>query len=224
MNALGRFLRNRTHELGFSMAELARSTGLSRQTLHAIGEAGGRLPELETVVRIALKLNVHPLQLFHLVFEDYHLPPKFDRQFRERKDRSIFLGDVTIPDGTVVVAGARFTKTWEVQNVGTVPWEGRRLHCMDEEIIVRRRSAGGDEEPVLVTERLKPASPSIEVPYTPPGRISRLSVDFEAPTVPGTCVSYWKSLFADGSPCFPDSVGLTCRVRVVKMSGVLPTR
>jgi len=178
---------------------------------------GGRLPEIDTVVKLAVELAVHPLQLFHLVFEDYRLPARFEREHRERGDQSIFVADVTIPDGTVVAPGARFTKTWEVQNVGTAAWEGRVLRCLDEEIVVTRQGLVGEEKPLRVTDRLKPSSPSIEVPYTPPGGIVRMSVGFEAPHLPGTCVSYWKSYLPDGSPCFPESVGLTCKVRVVSM-------
>lgn len=221
MNALGCYLRTRSRERGISLAELARRTGLSRQTLHAIGVAvneGGRLPEIETVVKLAVELAVHPLQLFHLVFEDYRLPARFEREHRERGDNSIFLADVTIPDGTVMTPGARFTKTWEVQNVGTVTWESRVLRCMDDELFVSRRSASGGEEPVLVTDRMRPSTPIIPVPYTEPGGIVRISVDFEAPHLPGTCVSYWKSFFADGTPCFPESTGLTCKVRVFSLT------
>jgi hypothetical protein len=197
---------------------------MSRQTLHSIGlplNEGGRLPDIETVVKLAVELGVHPIQLFHLVFEDYRLPAKFEREHRERGDRSIFLSDVTIPDGTVVSPSARFTKTWEVQNVGTVPWEGRVLRCMDEELVVSRRGSAGDDQPVRVTDRLRPAQPSIPVPYTEPGGIVRMSVDFEAPRLPGTCVSYWKSFFPDGTLCFPESVGLTCKVRVLSMTAAI---
>lgn len=218
MNALGRYLRNRLKERDTSMAELARRTGLSRQTLHAIGQVDGRLPEIETVVKLAVELAVHPLQLFHLVFEDYRLPAKFEREHRERGDKSIFLADVTIPDGTVVAPGARFTKTWEVQNVGTEAWEGRVLRCMDDELLVSRRSASGDDEQVRVTDRMRPSTPIIPVPYTEPGGIVQMSVDFVAPLLPGTCVSYWKSFFSDGTICFPESVGLTCKVRVLSMT------
>jgi hypothetical protein len=35
---------------------------------------------------------------------------------------SIFISDVTIPDGTQMAVGQRFTKTWRVQNTGTCTW------------------------------------------------------------------------------------------------------
>jgi hypothetical protein len=37
-------------------------------------------------------------------------------------DNSTFLSDVTIPDGTVMAAGAPFVKTWVLQNNGSCTW------------------------------------------------------------------------------------------------------
>jgi Ig-like domain from next to BRCA1 gene len=161
-----------------------------------------------------MALEVHPLRLLQLVFEDYPLPLKLDRIHDRRGDKSIFLEDVTIADGTTVLAGSRFTKTWRVQNVGTATWSGRTLRCEDEELVVMRRNG----EKIRITEPLKPVSQTVPVPYTEPGGIVELSVDFIAPRLPGTCISYWKSYYPDGTVCLPKSVGLTCKVRVVSMT------
>ncbi len=37
-------------------------------------------------------------------------------------DGAAFVADVTVPDGTVYVPGARFTKIWRLKNVGTCTW------------------------------------------------------------------------------------------------------
>jgi hypothetical protein len=37
-------------------------------------------------------------------------------------DNNVWIGDVTIPDGTVVAAGTKFVKTWLLQNTGACPW------------------------------------------------------------------------------------------------------
>jgi len=37
---------------------------------------------------------------------------------------SIFVQDMTIPDGTVETAGAVFQKTWRMRNTGTCAWDG----------------------------------------------------------------------------------------------------
>ena len=67
----------------------------------------------------------------------------------------------------------------------------------------------------MVVQRLQPAVQHVAVPDTPPGAIVERSVDFKAPPSAGTCVSYWKSYFADGKLSFPSAVGLSCCVRVI---------
>ena len=37
-------------------------------------------------------------------------------------DNSVYISDVTIPDGTVIPAGQSFTKTWRVSNNGSCAW------------------------------------------------------------------------------------------------------
>ncbi|RVU43756.1 NBR1-Ig-like domain-containing protein [Rubrivivax rivuli] len=211
MNALGRYLRDRCKELGLTSSELARRSGKSRQTILSAGTHGGGLPAIETLVQLALVLKVHPLRLMQLVFEDLELPARQQQAYRQRGDKSAFVADVTIPDGHPVMVGSTFTKTWAVQNVGSVPWEDRYLNCMDDELLVMTKSG----ERLVVAQRLRPTVQQVAVPYTAPGAIVELSVDFRAPDAPGTCVSYWKSHHADGRLCFPKAVGLSCCVSVI---------
>ena len=37
-------------------------------------------------------------------------------------DNSVYISDVTIPDGTTIPAGQNFTKTWKVSNTGSCAW------------------------------------------------------------------------------------------------------
>jgi hypothetical protein len=37
-------------------------------------------------------------------------------------DNSVYIKDVTIPDGTIIGPGQAFTKTWQVSNTGTCTW------------------------------------------------------------------------------------------------------
>jgi transcriptional regulator with XRE-family HTH domain len=219
MNALGKYIRTRASEQSLSLSEVCRRAGTSRQTLYALSVPRARLPDLETLTAIALALDVHPIRLVQLVFEDHRLPNKLQRTQVDRGDRSIFVRDVTVPDGEVVYAGTRFTKVWEVQNVGTVAWERRHLECVDDDIVVYAQTG----EVLRITEPLRPAQRRIEVPFTAPGAVVQLSVDFEAPRLPCTCFSYWKSFFEDGTPCFPEAVGLSVKVRVVAMSPTVAT-
>ena len=55
-------------------------------------------------------------------------------------------------------------------------------------------------------------------PKIPPGAGVRLTVEFTAPKMVGTFISYWKSVFEDGSLCFPKAQGLSVKVRVTTLA------
>ncbi|HKC76469.1 MAG TPA: NBR1-Ig-like domain-containing protein, partial [Chloroflexota bacterium] len=40
-------------------------------------------------------------------------------------DNAAYVADATIPDGTILAPGQRFTKTWQIQNTGTSTWDSR---------------------------------------------------------------------------------------------------
>lgn len=213
MNQLASFLRQRLRELGLSMTGLAKSAELSRQTIYSLEQSSQHLPDMQTLVRLARVLKVHPLRLIHLVFDDYPMPSVQSRAHAMRGDKSAFVSDVTLADGTIVPPNALISKIWECQNVGSVAWEGRVLCCEDDEIEVYSRSG----EKLQIAPALIPEVRKIPVPTTPPGGIVRLEVSFRTPAMPGTCLSYWKTYFADGSLCFPKSVGLSVRVQVMTL-------
>lgn len=86
-----------------------------------------------------------------------------------------FVADVTIPDGSQILAGAEFLKTWRIQNSGTCTWDGR-YHFVH---------AGG---PVLgaVVENM-------QLPTTiAPGQTIDLNIQMLAPVTPGSYQSDWK--------------------------------
>ncbi len=102
--------------------------------------------------------------------------------------------DLNFPDGTLVPLGARFTKTWEVRNIGQVPWIGRRL------------------------TRMTPQGPTfpwsdewIPIPDTFPGQSVQLSVDFVAARVQGFTTIRFKMTDDQGTLYFPNKYahGLT---------------
>ncbi len=202
------YIRARAQVLGLSLSETCRLAGISRQTLYALSQPN-KLPSMQTVVSLANALQVHPLCLLQIIFQDVPMARPVVRQ-QHLDDRSAFARDISIPDGTLVRPHERFTKTWEVQNVGSVAWEGRYLQCVDDEVLVYGRSG----EELTLAGNLQPAASRIPVSFTPPGGTVQLSVDFTAPDSPGTVLSYWKSVFEDGTPCFPSARGLWVKVRV----------
>lgn len=215
---LGTYVRNRAKALGITQIELCRQAGISRQTLHSLTSDRQKLPTLQTLLVLAKALQVHPIRLLQLLCDDHPelIAPR--RHQRQRGDQSAFVSDVSYPDGELVLPGQRFTKTWEIQNVGDVVWADRYLQCMDEDIVVYTRSG----EQLHLAQSLKPAVPRIPMPTTLPGQSVRLSVDFTAPSMPCTVVSYWKSVFADGAPCIPSGSGVWVKVVVTSLATSAP--
>jgi DNA-binding XRE family transcriptional regulator len=110
LNALGVYARQRGHEIGLSMAELARRAGISRQTLHSIGNGGERLPEMQTLIKLAAALRVHPLHLVHLAFENYRLSYELAYGLNTQRDAGRFMADVGIRDGMTMHTDRRLTR------------------------------------------------------------------------------------------------------------------
>ena len=160
------YIRTRASVQGLSLSEVCRRAKISRQTLYTLNDVPSKLPALQTVVSLAEVLNVHPLRLLQLVFDELPMTQLVKRRHKQG-DQSAFVQE-TIPDGTLILFGQRFTKTWELQNVGRVPWEGRYLQCMDEEIVVYTRLG----EKLTITANLTPTVQRIPVPATPPGAVN----------------------------------------------------
>ncbi len=91
----------------------------------------------------------------------------------------VFVSDVTIPDGMVVNPGARFTKTWRLQNSGSASWNGYSL--------------------VFVHGNRMGAPASVSVPTTAPGVTVDISVPMTAPAEAGSHQGHWQMRAADGT-------------------------
>ena len=85
-----------------------------------------------------------------------------------------FVADVTIPDGTELEPGAKFTKTWRLKNDGTCTWTSDyKLYFYS------GNKMGGPDSQRMV---------SIPVP---PGTLIEISVDLIAPEEGGKYTGYW---------------------------------
>jgi hypothetical protein len=84
-----------------------------------------------------------------------------------------FVTDVTIPDGTEVIAGSKFDKTWRVRNNGCLAWlAGTQLVYIDGEQLG--------------------APAATEVPATGLDAIVDITVPLVAPMQPGEHSGYWQ--------------------------------
>jgi transcriptional regulator with XRE-family HTH domain len=211
---LADFVLARMQARQLTQAQLCQRAGISRQTLHILLYRPEQWPTLPTLFALGRVLKVHPTRLVQLVTEarpDALGADIRSRSAQRRGDRTEFVRDVTFPDGAWVVPGPRFTKVWEVHNVGSVAWEGRFIHCMDEQVAVFNQS--GRE--LLLAQPLAPTQSLVPIATTAPGAMVQVAVEFTAPLLPGTVLSYWKSVFADGRLCFPRATGLWVKVQVV---------
>lgn len=101
-------------------------------------------------------------------------------------DNAVYVSDVTIPDGTVLVPGQSFTKTWRFQNTGTCAWS------TSYSIIY----VSGDAMSGAATA-LSAATSS--------GSTLDVSIAIVAPGTTGTYTGYWKLQNASGAT-FGESV------------------
>ena len=89
-------------------------------------------------------------------------------------DSVFFVTDVTVPDGTEFAPGSSFTKTWRLRNVGSCTWTTEYDLVFDS-----GDAMDGPAAQALVSS----IAPGIEVD---------ISVEFTAPTDPGSYTSNWK--------------------------------
>jgi hypothetical protein len=94
-------------------------------------------------------------------------------------DHALFLADITIPDGTQVIGGEPFTKTWRLQNIGLNTWTT-------------------DYSFVLVAGELMDGFPVFLEEDVPPGGTVDISITMIAPLTGGTYEGYWMLANADG--------------------------
>lgn len=200
-------------ELGLTMSELARKTGVSRQALYAMLDGSTAQARVSTLIALAHALKVHPIVLFRHSLSQMELPKFTTTGAKYQFDASGFVRE-TVPDNAEVIAGQTFCKTWEIQNIGHVAWSKRKLLCMDENVDAPR---WGEGAPCNANRRLLPSENCISIPDTLPGDSVLLNVQFTAPDHPCSVMSYWKMIDEQGDICFPETEGIWCLVRVVSL-------
>lgn len=96
-----------------------------------------------------------------------------------------FVRDVTIPDGSKVLPGSPFTKTWELKNTGSCAWDSGYSVMF----AGQGDAMGGPGSAPLVTEG-----------EVRPGETALVSVDLRAPAKPGDYKGYWMLRGSNNNP------------------------
>lgn len=138
---------------------------------------------------IILALNIAPAQT----------QPTVEVSVVDPEDKTLFIKDVTIPDGTSIPVNTTFVKTWRVKNDGNVVWKNRYLKRMTPH-----------------SELICSSPAMVPIPETKPGEIIDISVTFKTPHLPGSCRTDWKTSDDRGNLYFPDMHGLYSIVTVVE--------
>jgi len=96
------------------------------------------------------------------------------------------LAGKTLPNGTVVAAGASFSQVWQMQNTGSCTWSEGYVFTF-----LPNKSSG----------RIKGYSIAIKKisEFTKPNHSQSFIVDLVAPTKPGTYKAYWQMKASDGT-------------------------
>lgn len=96
-------------------------------------------------------------------------------------DEAVFVGDISVPDGTLFRPGESFTKTWRVKNTGTCTWDaGYSLIYVSGDIM-----NGNFNNPVGTIS---------------PGDLADISIELVAPARGGEQFGYWEFQNAAGQP------------------------
>jgi len=83
-----------------------------------------------------------------------------------------FIKDVTVPDGTTLLPGEVFTKTWRLKNRGTCTWTPNYA--------------------IVFHSGAQMSGTTMQMPgYIAPGQTVDVAVTFTAPTTPGHYIGYW---------------------------------
>jgi transcriptional regulator with XRE-family HTH domain len=198
-------------------AEVASRAGVSRETLYRIMRGNGNRASVETVCGIARAAGIAPVVLLRMMYNDLDSGALTLLPVRKDGDHISFLSDVTIPDGSMVMAGQRFLKTWALQNTGVVEWRDRKLQCVDGEYVMARWVTRKGERVLVadVTPGLIPEKREVTIPRTLSGDSVKVSVTFRAPQLPCDVLSRWVMVDANGGRCFPEHSGLWCAVSVI---------
>jgi len=212
-----RLINSACERNGLTHADVARRANVSRETLYRIMRGSGSRASVETVCGIARSAGIAPVVLLRLIYNDLDSGALTLLPVHDVGDHISFLSDVTVPDGSMVMAGQRFVKTWALQNTGAVDWRGRKLQCVDGEIVMARWVVRKGERVLVpdVTPGLQPERREVLIPPTLSGESVKVSVTFRAPQLPCDVASRWMMVNAEGERSFPKHSGLWCAVSVV---------
>jgi len=199
------YLESRRQQLSLPKSRLAKQARISRSALYRILAGDVFEPDSNTIIKLAKALHVHPCHLIHQLLKNRPIQTGMAIKTRYKHDGIALVDDTKTPNNVLLATGSIHTKIWEFQNIGHVTWQRRRLACID--------------QPATHTANngLAPLERYVRFPVVHPGEVIEISVTFRVPNTPGTFVSYWKMVDAEGRFCFPDHSPLECQIQAIDL-------
>lgn len=201
---------------------LAKRLEISRGTFYALLEPDSE-PKLNHIIALSHIIKVNPCFLLRLKYQEFDfakfsieesklssIATKTPTDQSLKTTQAVDVGgfvDETLPDGSIVMAGNVFEKSWTIQNLGEVVWEDRVLACLDELCL-----GYFDKQDARCC--IIPMQSTIDIPKTYPNQTVTISATLIAPNLPGRYISYWKMKDKKGNSCFPDGFGLSLSIKV----------
>lgn len=151
-------------------------TLMSTNTAVSLPTASGALPTTSGALP-TISINITPIAGFTQVVASPAAPAGPTASLGDSCNNSVYEGDVTIPDDSILKPGEDFIKTWAVRNTGTCTWDdGYTLAFI-----------GGDQalDPVDVDL-------SDDSDFVAAGAAVNLSVPLTAPLTPGKYQGTWR--------------------------------
>lgn len=212
-------LLRRSLELDKSFKTLAIEAGIARSYLYKLADGIVKDPSIKTLTGLAKAMEISPVSLLRL-FGDLNFP-RYSRHNHAgtathgigigKGDLAVMNSDITIPSHTVVGGGEVFEKVWEIQNVGTRPWTGRRLTRVDDWQLTSRL----DLKSSISHPYLASLNNTIAISDTFPGNTVQIATHFCAPKKNCSVASVWRIEDSDGRPCYATSFFLQVVVTVL---------
>ena len=211
------FVRRRCEAMGCSLQSLVKEAQISRSLLYKLFDGSASDPSVGVLIRLAAALRVPVVALTRFYATDC-CPKSYSRHTHARglanpQDEISFVGDITIPDHSVVLPREAFRKVWAIRNAGRATWRGRRFVRVDEDLVVARRVNGSLE--LMLDAHLTSFGNSIPLPDLEPDEVYEPSMDFRSPSESCSVASVWRMVDACGTPCFPPHFFLQVVVTVI---------
>lgn len=206
--SLSTYVRKHCRAKKISLDKLAEQAGIARSTLYHLLEENS-VPKIPHLLALATAMGVHHYFLFRLKWREFdHI--ELPCAASQKIDLSGFIEE-TIPDGTLVMTGSHFEKSWTIQNIGEVVWENRYFMHLDAPYHHIKHYPNGQS---LADYQFLPDEVMVPLPVVYPKQTYTFKMGYTAPNIAGRYISYWQMVDENGEPCFPDGVGLSVSVLV----------